>query len=371
MNEQFWWTLIFLVWLPIAFLVSAGVCRYVLTTTKKKQLQETTSTEFDLPMQVRWRQTSKPFAGGIAFFSVFILAALFSGYFFIWPFFTTQLKPFLGLTVACFVGFAIGRADDTMHLSPKFKLFGQFLAIFVLVIHGVVITAFGNWWLNIMLTFFWGVGIMNAINLFDNMDGVATIASIGSILAMLGVLTNNHFPDAFTFWMLSLLIACLGSLLGYLYYNFYPAKVYMGDAGSQFLGVFLAGSAILILWPRFGVPNEAGFFWPQFVLPILAFLPPLIDTTTVTLWRLKQGKSPLQGGRDHTTHHLFYAGFSEKKIAIGLFLFGIIQAVFCYYLANIVGLNNPSHWAFVAGALYCTIVMAGVLYVFTKTKAKK
>ncbi|MBK6890416.1 MAG: hypothetical protein IPH02_10890 [Sphingobacteriales bacterium] len=127
------------------------------------------------------------------------MAALFSGYFFIWPFFTTQLKPFLGLTVACFVGFAIGRADDTMHLSPKFKLFGQFLAIFVLVIHGVVITAFGNWWLNIMLTFFWGVGIMNAINLFDNMDGVATIASIGSIFGHAGRFNKQPFSGCFYF----------------------------------------------------------------------------------------------------------------------------------------------------------------------------
>jgi UDP-GlcNAc:undecaprenyl-phosphate/decaprenyl-phosphate GlcNAc-1-phosphate transferase len=113
------------------------------------------------------------------------------------------------------------------------------------------------------------------------------------------------------------LLGVLGSLIGFLFYNWYPSKMYMGDTGSQFLGVFLAAFSIILIWHE-REPTGNVFQVRQFMLPLILFIVPLIDTITVSIRRMIRGSSPFVGGKDHTTHHLAYIGLHEREVAIVL-----------------------------------------------------
>ena len=111
------------------------------------------------------------------------------------------------------------------------------------------------------------------------------------------------------------LIGVLGGLIGFLRFNWNPSKIFMGDTGSQFLGIFLAATSIQFFW-QFNEGNQGLFQVKPFVLPALFFIVPLIDTATVTLRRLMRGQSPFVGGKDHITHHLAYLGLKEKQVVL-------------------------------------------------------
>jgi UDP-GlcNAc:undecaprenyl-phosphate GlcNAc-1-phosphate transferase len=112
-----------------------------------------------------------------------------------------------------------------------------------------------------------------------------------------------------------LLIGVLSSLIGFLFFNWHPSKIFMGDTGSQFLGLFLAAMGILYFW---NTPDVHGQLIQskQFFVTILTFAVPIIDTTAVVINRIRRGKSPFVGGKDHTTHCFFFMGLTEKRIAI-------------------------------------------------------
>jgi len=118
--------------------------------------------------------------------------------------------------------------------------------------------------------------------------------------------SNEHFL---------LLLGILGALAGFLYYNWNPSKMFMGDTGSQFLGVFLAVMGIVFFWNS-SDSNGYTHISEQFIVSMLAFALPIIDTTTVVIKRISRGASPFIGGKDHTTHHLSYIGIKERHIAL-------------------------------------------------------
>ena len=136
----------------------------------------------------------------------------------------------------------------------------------------------------------------------------------------------------------------------------------MGDTGSQFLGVVLAALSIKFLWNH--APNEHEIVSRQFILPILAFIVPLSDTTTVVINRLAKGKSPFVGGRDHTTHHLSYLGLSDQSVALIMGGIGIFSAVILLIALSI---NNWTHLFTILFALYALVVFVS-LYLTTKPK---
>lgn len=268
----------------------------------------------------RWASQTKPILGGVTFYFTFLIGTLLL-------FFFTDYKNLMdpvniAIFIAVTIAFLMGLADDLLSTSPYFKFLMQFVVATVFIYFGLEIHFFQNEYLNYFLTVFWVVGIMNSFNMLDNMDAIATSISL-SILILLAVflaIETNHY------FILPMMV--LPSLLTFIFFNWHPAKMYMGDNGSQFLGAIFAGTGIFFLW------QQAAFSMPvlsclQTVLIIaLVFLIPFVDTTTVTINRILSGKSPFKGGKDHTTHFLIYRGFSEKQTVLFLVTISIISNLF-------------------------------------------
>jgi UDP-GlcNAc:undecaprenyl-phosphate GlcNAc-1-phosphate transferase len=168
-----------------------------------------------------------------------------------------------------------------------------------------------------VITIFWLIGITNAINLLDNMDGLATgIAAIASGFLTLNFVTAGQTTEAL---MLGVFTA---ALLGFLIYNSNPASIFMGDSGSMFIGFFLASAALI---------NVAGgrsrSFVPVLAVPILVLFIPIFDTTFVTILRKLSGRAASQGGRDHTSHRLVALGLSEKRAVLLLYALAAVSGL--------------------------------------------
>lgn len=271
---------------------------------------------------IRFNKTSKPALGGISMFLVFLFTLIFCS-------FTNidvvnqplLLSLFLGSTLAFLVGFY----DDAYNTKPFIKFVGQFLCASILVYFGVKISIFESPFLNILLTYLWVVGIMNSINMLDNMDAVTTISSIVIIIGAL-LLQKDHLQHNPILFLLS--ISVLLTLVGFLFFNWYPSKMFMGDTGSQFLGFFLAVIGIEFV---FNLPTSSYGYFEGKLMPFLflymIYIIPLTDTMTVSINRMLAGKSPFVGGKDHTTHSLYYLGLSEHMVALSILLFGVLSAL--------------------------------------------
>ncbi|HEX7721020.1 MAG TPA: hypothetical protein VF397_02605, partial [Pyrinomonadaceae bacterium] len=160
-----------------------------------------------------------------------------------------------------------------------------------------------------VITIFWLIGITNAINLLDNMDGLATgIAAIASGFLTLNFIAGNQPTEAL------MLGAFTAALIGFLIYNSNPASIFMGDSGSMFIGFFLASSSLINL-----AGGRSRAFLPVLAVPILVLFIPIFDTTFVTILRKLSGRAASQGGRDHTSHRLVALGLSEKRAVLMLY----------------------------------------------------
>ena len=212
----------------------------------------------------------------------------------------------------------VGLFDDIRKLSPKSRFIVQTLAgIFTgwaLIVTDTSGSSFGIQWLDFLLTILWVVGITNAVNFLDNLDG-AVSGSIGistATLALLSLLGGQILISALS------LVIC-GSCLGFLYWNRFPARIYMGDAGALFLGTLLAGLLI-----RFDPASNSQII--ALFIPICIVAIPIMDTTLVVLSRMSCGKSPFQGGRDHLSHRLMMKSIDKNRVAINLWC---LTAFFC------------------------------------------
>ena len=165
--------------------------------------------------------------------------------------------------------------------------------------------------------------------MLDNMDGISTIVSIIACFFMVAVNVSLFNINSYA---TTLNLGILGALCGFLVYNFHPSKMFMGDTGSQFLGLFLGVMGIDNCWNNPTSLMVHGFPIANIVIVALVFLLPLSDTITVVVNRLRKGNSPFIGGKDHTTHHLFFKGLNEKKIALLFFAIGIIGILLAYML---------------------------------------
>lgn len=204
--------------------------------------------------------------------------------------------------------FALGLADDFLRLNPPVKLLVQlFFSTLVIFFGGLVINFFPWPILNLLLTYFWLIGITNAINLLDNMDGIAS----GVAMIAAGFLAV-FFWQSGAIGLLVISLALIGSILGFLFFNFPPARIFMGDSGSMFLGFTLAALAI-------ARSMQASNVFAVLSVPVLIFLAPILDTTLVTITRLLRGQSPAQGGTDHSTHRLVAFGLSPRQVVLALY----------------------------------------------------
>jgi UDP-GlcNAc:undecaprenyl-phosphate GlcNAc-1-phosphate transferase len=277
--------------------------------------------------QKRWNPNAKPALGGISFYLIFLFAFIF-----------TLLLPhsnfgfnlqIVGILIAATLAFLMGLADDAFNTQPLLKFLTQVFCAFIIIFSGHSVVIFQNQFINYLITIFWVVGIMNSINMLDNMDGITTIVSIVIGLFIVSLNISLFNSDSYS---TTLNLGVLGALFGFLIYNFHPSKMFMGDTGSQFLGLFLAVMGIDNCWNSPNAHLIGGFPLVNIVIVILVFLIPLTDTFTVVFNRIKAGNSPFIGGKDHTTHHLFFKGITEKRIAVLYFLIGSIGSILAYLL---------------------------------------
>jgi len=171
---------------------------------------------------------------------------------------------------------------------------------------------------------------MNSLNMLDNMDAVTTtIASSIVMIAMGMVILQQGLANMFY-----VLVAVVGGFTGFLFWNWKPAKIYMGDTGSMFIGMVLAYVGILFFWNVKAAPDNISYVRIG-LMPLLVFLVPIMDTTFVTVARLAKGSSPFVGGKDHLTHNLTRVGIPEEFVPVTLGIVSLISgslAVFMYLL---------------------------------------
>jgi UDP-GlcNAc:undecaprenyl-phosphate GlcNAc-1-phosphate transferase len=222
-------------------------------------------------------------------------------------------------------------ADDAYNTNPLVKFIGQLSCAFILILSDVYIKAVGMPAIDFALTVLWVIGLMNSINMLDNMDAITTSVSISIITGLIVVVfvKEVHINN----FNLVMMVGVLGALVGFLYFNWHPSKMFMGDTGSQFLGVFLAACGIEYFW---GYRDQSGSIlqFKQFVVPMLMFIIPLVDTITVTFRRLMRRQSPFVGGKDHITHMLFYFGFRERQVAAILIGVSLLSIPLCVLLLS-------------------------------------
>lgn len=297
--------------------------------------------------QIRWASTSKPLVGGMTFFIVFLIGIVITA---LLPEVaplkeTADYIPFL---ITLTLGFLVGLADDAFTTKPILKFIGQMMCAAILIAFDVRIELFDIAILDNILTILWVVGLMNSINMLDNMDAVTGSVSLLIVSFVVATMAfSGQMGDVYFF----LLVSTVGSLLGFLVLNWNPSKLYMGDTGSQFLGMLLAFIGIKYLW---NMPNAAGQLEAsrQILAPLLVFLMPIMDTTFVSIARLSRGQSPFVGGRDHTTHHLVYLGLQDRYVPIITGLVGIMGGTLMLTMFMI------EQWSAVYTVLYAGFVLA-------------
>ncbi len=258
------------------------------------------------PSEDRWHRSPTPILGGVGMFLGVSLAIALTG---AWQ--TLHWS----LLLAPALIFLLGLYDDFRPVSPQTKLIGQILAASLLVFFGFTIDFFPWTLLNILLTLIWLVAITNAINLLDNMDGLAA----GVALIAAGFLAYFYWSVG-NLSLAAVSLAFVGAMAGFLIFNFPPASIFMGDGGSLFLGFSLATLAI-VREPR--ASNVFAVMGP----PILLFLLPIIDMVLVSTTRILRGQSPVHGGRDHTSHRLVSFGLPERQTVLVLYVIAFIAGV--------------------------------------------
>ena len=270
----------------------------------------------DKPNARKQHTVPTPLLGGAAIYLAVIVALAILGD----RFYVGQVAGiFLGATLMSFLGLW----DDRRGLSPWVKLIGQFAAAGVLVLTDVRIT-FLPWELvNIAATLLWVVFVTNAMNLLDNMDGLSGgIAAIAALFFLLFAAMSKQYLVG------ALAAALVGACIGFLFYNLNPARIFMGDTGSLFLGFTLAAVGIKLRFPD----NSPFVTW---MVPLVVLAVPLFDTSLVIISRLRRGLNPLTTpGKDHLSHRLARLTGSPREAVLICYLLGFIAGVLATFVTQ-------------------------------------
>jgi UDP-GlcNAc:undecaprenyl-phosphate GlcNAc-1-phosphate transferase len=275
------------------------------------------------PRAERWHEKPTALAGGVGIFVAFAATCVWVG--------GALRAPLLAGATAMFL---LGLVDDVVQLRPSLKLGGQLLVAVLTALFGPVLPWTPFSLLNQAITVFWLVGVTNALNLLDNMDGLSGgVACIGALVQAFFFFSQGQITEA------AVCLALAGALAGFLLFNFNPASIFMGDAGSLFLGYTLATLALHQSYGRSRglVATIAG--------PVLLLLIPIFDTTFVSITRVLRGRPISQGGRDHTSHRFVLLGLSERSAVLtlwGLALFsGLIGILLRFSVVHALFLGIP------------------------------
>lgn len=288
------------------------------------------------PRKDRWHQQPTALMGGIAIYLAFV-----AGYFLLFP----QSPKVAAILAAGTLLFVTGLVDDLVQFKPYIKLVMQVVAAAITVFAGLRLQLTASAPLNDFITIFWLVGLTNAVNLLDNMDGLAGgISFIACVFLAITFLLNGQGYEA----MLAVLLA--GAVLGFLAYNFNPASIFMGDCGSMFLGYTLGGIALL---SNYGYTRNLA---SVFLTPVLILMIPIFDTCLVTIARKRSGRPVSQGGRDHTSHRLVALGMTERRAVLVLYLLAAVSGG----LALLVRRMHLEVTVLLVSAFALTIVLLGL-----------
>jgi UDP-GlcNAc:undecaprenyl-phosphate/decaprenyl-phosphate GlcNAc-1-phosphate transferase len=258
------------------------------------------------PRRDRWHSRPTALMGGVAIYLAFVIGCFI---------FAPDLSRAYPILIAATLLFGVGLVDDIRQLKPYVKLVMQVVAASVVVFGGLRLpgTIWTSWGAD-FITIFWLVAITNAINLLDNMDGLAGGISLIACVFLAGAfLVNGQTAEA----ALPLILA--GAVAGFLRFNFNPASIFMGDCGSMFLGFALSGIALLSDFGR------ARNLVSVLATPVLILTIPIFDTLVVAVTRKLSGRPVSQGGRDHTSHRLVALGMSERRAILLLYLFAALS----------------------------------------------
>lgn len=263
-----------------------------------------------------------PLLGGVAIFIAFFLAIIF----------TAGIdKNIASILIGGTILLAIGIFDDRYGMMPKIKLFGQIIAALTVVKMGVKVEFVENYYLASVFSCIWIIGITNAINLVDGLDGLS--AGITAISAFFFGLLSWQKGD---FVVATLSFGLLGSSLGFLRYNFPRAFIFMGDAGSMFVGFLLATIAILGSW---GAPTKI----TSAMIPIFILGYPIFDTGLVIISRMREGESIFIGRKDHPHHRLVQLGLKNKYAVVVIFIITFVLGL-CGYIMSMIESPVAAFW---------------------------
>jgi UDP-GlcNAc:undecaprenyl-phosphate/decaprenyl-phosphate GlcNAc-1-phosphate transferase len=295
------------------------------------------------PREDRWHNTPTPMLGGVAIALIVLAGGLT----------IRPLEP-IALLLGCGAVIAlIGLVDDFISLKSSTKLIAQIVLASVFVYYGYRLHWTPSLTIDTIATLMWIVGITNALNLLDNMDGLCAGVGLiaGGALLASTVGTGVIGPEA------HLLVMLMGALSAFLLYNVHPARIFMGDTGSLFVGLVLSGAALAESADVANRPNLLSIV----AAPVIVLLIPIFDTVLVTLSRIQSGRSPSQGGRDHSSHRLVALGLTERAAVAVLWalaaIAGLIGVAMRYLSADWAG---PLALVFVLGLVIFATYLSGV-----------
>ncbi|TXL66664.1 undecaprenyl/decaprenyl-phosphate alpha-N-acetylglucosaminyl 1-phosphate transferase [Cerasibacillus terrae] len=299
----------------IAFFIALG-STFLLTYPVKKFAIKIRAVDF--PNHRKIHKEVTPRLGGLAIYLGFMLGLVF-----LWP----EHEHMPEIIAGSFVIVLTGMLDDKYTIRPIIKLTGQLIAASFLISSGMIIEKITLPFIgvvelgfaSVLITVLWIVGITNAINLIDGLDGLATgVTTIALISMFIMAIIDAQMIAAF------LCIVLIGANLGFLYHNFYPAKIYMGDTGSNFLGFMIAVVSILGLFK-----NIALF---SFIIPVIVLAVPIFDTFLAIIRRIRNKESIAMADNKHIHYRMIHSGYSHRATVLILygfsFLFGLLAIVF-------------------------------------------
>ncbi|HLE28922.1 MAG TPA: 2-phospho-L-lactate transferase CofD family protein, partial [Anaerolineales bacterium] len=328
-------------YLPI--IIASGLLAFLATPLTRLLAQKLGMV--DQPGLRKAHRLPVPLLGGLAIYLALLAAFILFGSREWW-------REGLGILGGATLLFFTGLWDDRYGLPPRFKLLAQVVAAGCLMGVGVQVRLVGVWWVDQLITLAWVIGITNATNLMDNMDGLAAgVSAVAALFFLVMAALEGQGLVA------SLAAALLGSAMGFLFYNFAPAISFMGDAGSLTLGFMLAVLGIKIKFVQF--PLGATWMAPIVVLGVLIF-----DTTLVSLSRARRGRSIFQGGSDHTSHRLVQLGLSHSRAVLTLYVVAVTLGSLTIFLTRAPVLT--------ANLIFASLVLVGLaaLIIFERVEPR-
>lgn len=327
-----------------AFL-TAAILSFVLTPFAKKMAYKIGA--IDVPKDDRRvHKTPIPRLGGLAIYLATFITAFIFGIIGEISFDSSIIYIFVGATIIVL----LGMVDDSKPLSAKVKLIGQILAALVLVMGGIKIEFFTNPFISgynvtslgmfsIPITVIWVVGITNTLNLIDGLDGLA--AGVGAIASLSLFFVAANFVEISPFYYVVMFIAVVlsGAAVGFLPYNFNPAKIFMGDTGSLFLGFMFAAMSVR------GVMK--GVTTLSFVLPIVILGLPIFDTAFAIIRRTLNGQPIMKADKGHVHHRFLRLGYTQKQTVLTMYLICVALGTIAFLISNMNSINFMSHIGYI------------------------